>query len=190
MLNSEVHIFCSISHLLNYFHFFTSLGSSNVLHGRWIRPYERRQQQYILPWPLCQSNVIIYFSNQLSLSPSIHPFFYLCRSIISAGTKKNNPLTCTVSSASWPNSASNYSSCWIISTWNHWRCLNEWDHFHSVHHADVIYFCSFGMHCRECECLGLEDFPTAGQLQWHGHQPGKPDWSETSRFVAFSMVKF
>nr|AAL31015.1 isoamylase precursor [Triticum aestivum] len=40
---------------------------------------------------------------------------------------------------------------------------------------------------KECEGLGLEDFPTAKRLQWHGHQPGKPDWSENSRFVAFSM---
>ena len=47
----------------------------------------------------------------------------------------------------------------------------------------------FVLRCRECESLGLEDFPTAERLQWHGHQPGKPDWSEASRFVAFSMVQ-
>ncbi|XP_073011594.1 isoamylase SU1, chloroplastic isoform X1 [Typha latifolia] len=41
---------------------------------------------------------------------------------------------------------------------------------------------------RECESIGLDDFPTAERLQWHGHQPGMPDWSETSRFVAFSMT--
>ncbi|KAK7318009.1 hypothetical protein RJT34_02706 [Clitoria ternatea] len=41
---------------------------------------------------------------------------------------------------------------------------------------------------RECESLGLDDFPTSGRLQWHGHLPGMPDWSETSRFVAFTMV--
>ncbi|KAF3338876.1 isoamylase 1 [Carex littledalei] len=40
---------------------------------------------------------------------------------------------------------------------------------------------------REWECLGLDDFPTAERLQWHGHQPAKPDWSDTSRFVAFSI---
>ncbi|AQK58188.1 Isoamylase 1 chloroplastic [Zea mays] len=39
----------------------------------------------------------------------------------------------------------------------------------------------------ECESLGLEDFPTSERLRWHGHQPGKPDWSEASRFVAFTM---
>ncbi|KAF9617544.1 hypothetical protein IFM89_037356 [Coptis chinensis] len=41
---------------------------------------------------------------------------------------------------------------------------------------------------RECESLGLDDFPTADRLQWHGHHPGTPDWSETSRFVAFSLM--
>ncbi|KAK5834700.1 isoamylase 1, chloroplastic [Gossypium arboreum] len=41
---------------------------------------------------------------------------------------------------------------------------------------------------RECESLGLNDFPTAERLQWHGHTPGKPDWSDTSRFVAFTLI--
>lgn len=39
----------------------------------------------------------------------------------------------------------------------------------------------------ECESLGLEDFPTAERLQWHGHQPDMADWSELSRFVAFTI---
>ncbi|XVF19054.1 hypothetical protein REPUB_Repub11eG0077200 [Reevesia pubescens] len=43
---------------------------------------------------------------------------------------------------------------------------------------------------RECESLGLNDFPTAERLQWHGHTPGKPDWSDTSRFVAFTLIDF
>ncbi|WOG92683.1 hypothetical protein DCAR_0311958 [Daucus carota subsp. sativus] len=41
---------------------------------------------------------------------------------------------------------------------------------------------------RECESLGLNDFPTAERLQWHGHSPGVPDWSDASRFVAFSFM--
>ncbi|KAL5699433.1 isoamylase [Ranunculus cassubicifolius] len=41
---------------------------------------------------------------------------------------------------------------------------------------------------KECESLGLDDFPTADRLQWHGHTPGLPDWSESSRFVAFSLI--
>lgn len=41
---------------------------------------------------------------------------------------------------------------------------------------------------RECESIGLDDFPTADRLQWHGHYPGSPDWSGTSRFVAFSLI--
>ncbi|KAK8967553.1 hypothetical protein KSP40_PGU011960 [Platanthera guangdongensis] len=41
---------------------------------------------------------------------------------------------------------------------------------------------------RECESIGLDDFPTSDRLQWHGHRPGAPDWSGTSRFVAFSLI--
>ncbi|GLU10532.1 hypothetical protein SLE2022_273260 [Rubroshorea leprosula] len=41
---------------------------------------------------------------------------------------------------------------------------------------------------RECESLGLNDFPTSERLQWHGHTPGMPDWSEASRFVAFTLI--
>ncbi|CAA6671175.1 unnamed protein product [Spirodela intermedia] len=41
--------------------------------------------------------------------------------------------------------------------------------------------------CRESDSLGLNDFPTAERLQWHGLLAGKPDWSETSRIVAFSL---
>ncbi|KAI3437262.1 Aamy domain-containing protein [Psidium guajava] len=55
--------------------------------------------------------------------------------------------------------------------------------------SDFYRFCSLMTKFRhECESLGLSDFPTAERLQWHGHLPGKPDWSETSRFVAYTMV--
>eukprot|EP00897_Mesotaenium_endlicherianum_P003623 jgi/Mesen1/3289/ME000191S02431 len=40
---------------------------------------------------------------------------------------------------------------------------------------------------RECECLGLPDFPNAQRLEWHGLTPSTPDWSETSRFIAFTI---
>lgn len=60
--------------------------------------------------------------------------------------------------------------------------------FCTVYVAHIAYSCSFDVQYRECESLGLEDFPTSERLQWHGHQPGKPDWSEASRFVAFTMV--
>ncbi|GJN03996.1 hypothetical protein PR202_ga21501 [Eleusine coracana subsp. coracana] len=54
--------------------------------------------------------------------------------------------------------------------------------------SDLYRFCRLMTKFRqECESLGLEDFPTSERLQWHGHQPGRPDWSEGSRFVAFSM---
>ncbi|PON81340.1 Glycoside hydrolase [Trema orientale] len=54
--------------------------------------------------------------------------------------------------------------------------------------SDFFRFCCLVTKFRqECESLGLEDFPTAERLQWHGHAPGLPDWSETSRFVAFSL---
>ncbi|AQK51280.1 Sugary1 [Zea mays] len=54
--------------------------------------------------------------------------------------------------------------------------------------SDLYRFCRLMTKFRkECESLGLEDFPTSERLKWHGHQPGKPDWSEASRFVAFTM---
>ncbi|OIV93609.1 hypothetical protein TanjilG_04841 [Lupinus angustifolius] len=55
--------------------------------------------------------------------------------------------------------------------------------------SDFFRFCRLVIKFRqECESLGLDDFPTSDRLQWHGHFPGKPDWSETSRFVAYTMV--
>ncbi|CAM6086686.1 unnamed protein product [Calypogeia fissa] len=40
----------------------------------------------------------------------------------------------------------------------------------------------------QCEALRLGEFPTAERLQWHGVTPNTPDWSEKSRFVAFSLA--
>ncbi|KAI3967895.1 hypothetical protein MKX01_027078 [Papaver californicum] len=55
--------------------------------------------------------------------------------------------------------------------------------------SDFYRFCCLITKFRhECESLGLNDFPTSERLQWHGHAPGEPNWSETSRFVAFSLV--
>ncbi|KAL2342619.1 hypothetical protein Fmac_003904 [Flemingia macrophylla] len=55
--------------------------------------------------------------------------------------------------------------------------------------SDFFRFCRLMTKFRqECESLGLDDFPTSERLQWHGHFPGRPHWSESSRFVAFTMV--
>nr|XP_027072174.1 isoamylase 1, chloroplastic-like isoform X1 [Coffea arabica] len=55
--------------------------------------------------------------------------------------------------------------------------------------SDFFRFCCLVTKFRhECESLGLNNFPTAERLQWHGHAPGLPDWSETSRFVAFTLT--
>ncbi|XWS73291.1 hypothetical protein CRYUN_Cryun02cG0115600 [Craigia yunnanensis] len=55
--------------------------------------------------------------------------------------------------------------------------------------SDFFRFCCLMTKFRhESESLGLSDFPTAQRLQWHGHTPGMPDWSDTSRFVAFTLV--
>lgn len=55
--------------------------------------------------------------------------------------------------------------------------------------SDFFRFCQLMIKFRdECESLGLSDFPKAERLQWHGHSPGTPDWSDTSRFVAFSLI--
>ncbi|XP_038696318.1 isoamylase 1, chloroplastic isoform X2 [Tripterygium wilfordii] len=55
--------------------------------------------------------------------------------------------------------------------------------------VDFFRFCSLMSNFRrECESLGLNDFPTSERLQWHGHIPLVPDWSDTSRFVAFTLT--
>ncbi|KAM2637954.1 hypothetical protein EV1_022383 [Malus domestica] len=55
--------------------------------------------------------------------------------------------------------------------------------------SDFFRFCYLMTKFRqECKSLGLNDFPTAERLQWHGHAPGVPDWSDTSRFVAFTLM--
>ncbi|KAJ4709190.1 isoamylase 1, chloroplastic-like [Melia azedarach] len=55
--------------------------------------------------------------------------------------------------------------------------------------SDFFRFCCLMTKFRhECESLGLSDFPTAGRLQWHGYAPGMPDWSDKSRFVAFTLI--
>ncbi|KAK6941228.1 Glycoside hydrolase, family 13, N-terminal [Dillenia turbinata] len=55
--------------------------------------------------------------------------------------------------------------------------------------SDFFRFCCLMAKFRkECESLGLNNFPTAERLQWHGHFPGRPDWSDSSRFVAFTLI--
>ncbi|KAG0482513.1 hypothetical protein HPP92_010597 [Vanilla planifolia] len=55
--------------------------------------------------------------------------------------------------------------------------------------SDFYRFCNLMIQFRRgCESLGLDDFPTAEKLLWHGHRPGEPNWSNTSRFVAFSLL--
>ncbi|XP_044464642.1 isoamylase 1, chloroplastic [Mangifera indica] len=55
--------------------------------------------------------------------------------------------------------------------------------------SDFFRFCQLMTKFRhECESLGLDDFPTAERLQWHGYAPGMPDWSDASRFVAFTLI--
>ncbi|GMQ07485.1 hypothetical protein CsSME_00051648 [Camellia sinensis var. sinensis] len=66
---------------------------------------------------------------------------------------------------------------------------DEYGHTKEEASSDFFRFCSLMTKFRhECESLGLNDFPTAERLQWHGHSPEMPDWSETSRFVAFTLV--
>ncbi|KAH8481576.1 hypothetical protein H0E87_029162 [Populus deltoides] len=75
-------------------------------------------------------------------------------------------------------------------TYCHDNCINYfwWDKKEESS-SDFFRFCRLMTKFRhECESLGLNDFPTAERLQWHGHAPGTPDWSETSRFVAFTLI--
>uniref|UniRef100_A0A7N0UUS6 Glycosyl hydrolase family 13 catalytic domain-containing protein n=1 Tax=Kalanchoe fedtschenkoi TaxID=63787 RepID=A0A7N0UUS6_KALFE len=54
--------------------------------------------------------------------------------------------------------------------------------------SDFFRFCRLMSTFRqESESLGLDDFLTAERLQWHGYLPQNPDWSESSRFVAFTL---
>ncbi|KAE8653176.1 isoamylase 1, chloroplastic [Cucumis sativus] len=76
-------------------------------------------------------------------------------------------------------------------TYCHDNYLNyfRWDKMEESTSFDFHRFCSLMTTFRhECESLGLNDFPTDERLQWHGHSPGKPDWTEASRFVAFTLV--
>ncbi|KAL2902515.1 Isoamylase 1 chloroplastic [Bienertia sinuspersici] len=63
----------------------------------------------------------------------------------------------------------------------------RWDKKEEVA-SDFFRFCCLMTKFRsECESLALNEFPTSERLQWHGHIPERPDWSETSRFVAFTL---
>ncbi|EYU25738.1 hypothetical protein ABFS82_10G072400 [Erythranthe guttata] len=63
----------------------------------------------------------------------------------------------------------------------------RWDKMEEAS-SDFFRFCCLVSKFRhECESLGLNDFLTAERLQWHGYAPGIPDWSDTSRFVAFTL---
>lgn len=63
----------------------------------------------------------------------------------------------------------------------------RWDKLEEASSDFYRFCCLMTTFRRECESIGLDDFPTTERLQWHGHLPGTPDWSQSSRFVAFSM---
>ncbi|XP_048330331.2 isoamylase 1, chloroplastic isoform X2 [Ziziphus jujuba] len=78
----------------------------------------------------------------------------------------------------------NFFLCLMVSQINYFR----WDKKEDSS-SDFFRFCCLMTKFRQdCESLGLHDFPTAERLQWHGHAPRTPDWSEKSRFVAFSLM--
>lgn len=53
----------------------------------------------------------------------------------------------------------------------------------------LMRFCSALVHFRHATpSLRLRAHPTGQQMIWHGHQPNQPDWSEGSRFVAFTLA--
>ncbi|KAL6585992.1 Isoamylase su1, chloroplastic [Orobanche minor] len=64
----------------------------------------------------------------------------------------------------------------------------RWDKMEEAS-TDFFRFCCLVTNFRhECESLSSSDFQTAERLQWHGHAPGMPDWSNTSRYVAFTLI--
>ncbi|KAJ7973702.1 isoamylase 1, chloroplastic [Quillaja saponaria] len=77
----------------------------------------------------------------------------------------------------------NFFLCLMVSQINYFR----WDKKEDSS-SDLFRFCRLMTKFRqECESLGLHDFPTSERLQWHGHAPGVPDWSASSRFVALTL---
>ncbi|GFS43743.1 isoamylase 1 [Actinidia rufa] len=64
----------------------------------------------------------------------------------------------------------------------------RWDKKEAASSDFFRFCCLITKFCHECKSLGLNDFPISERLQWHGHSPGSPDWSDTSRFVAFTLI--
>jgi hypothetical protein len=72
----------------------------------------------------------------------------------------------------------NGSSLWLMCKKAFWEFIGSWK----------LIILSCGWLYRETESLRLGDFPTGERLEWHGLSPNNPDWSETSKFVAFTLV--
>lgn len=64
----------------------------------------------------------------------------------------------------------------------------RWDKMEESSSDFFRFCCLMNTFRHECESIGSSDFPTAERLQWHGLTPSEPDWLETSRFVAFSLL--
>lgn len=113
--------------------------------------------------------------NSFICNPTFYPFG--CRLTTSDGIKRMSPPQIFSDFAAiWPSSAS--------------KCIIILSGFDFQLHCGLIIRSLLFEFCSEAESLGLDDFPTAERLQWHGHAPGMPDWSESSRFVAFTLVLF
>lgn len=53
----------------------------------------------------------------------------------------------------------------------------------------LMRFCSKLIHLRHSTpALRLRTHPSGAQIDWHGTQPKQPDWSEGSRFVAYTLT--
>lgn len=149
-------------------------GCPNDLHGRWIWPHKRGKQQHILPRQ---------FRNPLLPRSTLHRLLSLplCLSKI--------PLFLQINYFRWDKmeeaSSDFFRFCSLTVNFRRYvpatQYLSSCFRFNEAH--QMIFFT-----CSECESLGLDKFPTAERLKWHGHAPGIPDWSETSRFVAFTLV--
>lgn len=75
-------------------------------------------------------------------------------------------------------------------TYCHDNQLNwmDWDQVARDEHGFVRFVKNLTALRREHPMLGIDFFPTGEHVQWHGVKSGEPDWSETSRLVAFTLV--
>lgn len=75
-------------------------------------------------------------------------------------------------------------------TYCHDAPLNWFDWAQAEADADgLMRFCSRLIHLRHATpAMRLRVHPSPAQIAWHGSHPHQPDWTEGSRYVAFTLT--